>query len=734
MSEPKTTMNLQEIISEIDVDKILLPDFQRKFVWTEEERQKKIVASILTKMPIGSILLLESEATDYCSKAVGCKKVIDASQIKGNVEFLLDGQQRITVLTNVFSNVIHNNCDKVSDLVSPTLKRRFFLKIPKWKNRESSDIFGVQNLSFPYKDPDSKDPDFLSGDIMRFIVCYTFTANDKMPYNPSVELSTELDDYCLNNDDGYLLPLFLLTPSCESNPSQAKLRFKTIRQNIAQKIYQEMEDYFESLSDEKAKNSFIEQIFSDDNRACETVKKDYALLEEKLIDKAGVWESELQEYLDSCVKNVALNRIVVSAEKRARAIDIYENLNIGGVCLNIFDLIMAKVAKVDNSPYYERLINNIKSKKTYNKLVVPDSIAPVMKHLVIKETENGTTSIEQDILEDHYYNASVFTGCYNEDKNEINSAYIDAFLNTLSLYTYNKEYKSSIYKVDHIKRNKILEITPEDIHANTEKICNAIDRALFFFQTRCGIRRINEINYSLMISLVAVIFSNDVWYSDVNVHKRLEAWYWTSLFSGNYDRDQNSVFIQDLQDVTSMLTDTASTNWIKKNYDYILDAQNFSDESLLLMEKVEEERYPKKVLRLFVCQYLLSKTYSDMFDEDKIVSVFMEKANKLEAHHIIPLGSVKKVGESSERLRKDDKNICNSPLNFVYITKQSNDEILADPLDVYITKITAQAKSKLCIQSYTLPNIDCDETRQILKQRYDALKGDVKDHVKKLLL
>lgn len=147
MSEPKSTMNLQEIIGDIQKNKILLPDFQRKFVWTEDERQKKVIASVLTKMPIGSILLLESNPSDYSSKIIGCK-IINHESTDKNVEFLLDGQQRITVLTNVFSNVIHNNCSKVSDLVSPTLKRRFFLRIPKWKKcREELDLFGVRNLN-----------------------------------------------------------------------------------------------------------------------------------------------------------------------------------------------------------------------------------------------------------------------------------------------------------------------------------------------------------------------------------------------------------------------------------------------------------------------------------------------------------------------------------------------------------------------------------------------------------
>ena len=206
------------------------------------------------------------------------------------------------------------------------------------------------------------------------------------------------------------------------------------------------------------------------------------------------------------------------------------------------------------------------------------------------------------------------------------------------------------------------------------------------------------------------------------------------MFSGHYDRDQNTVFIQDLQAVTDMLMNSGSIDWIEKNVDYILNAQNFSDEKLILMDKVKkEDRYPKEVLRKFVCQYMLSKTYTDMFDENEIISVFFKDANALEAHHIIPLGSVKKVNESTALLRKDNKNICNSPMNFVFITKDSNDKISDEALDVYITKITDQAKSALHIQNYISPNIDEDDIRQILHARYIAIKGDIKNRVNRLL-
>lgn len=606
MNEPKATMNLQEIIGNIEKNKILLPDFQRKFVWTEEERQKKLVSSILTKMPIGSILLLESNPKEYSSKIIGCK-TINANDSEENVEFLLDGQQRITVLTNVFSNVIHNHCSKVSDLVSPTLKRRFFLEIPKWKMcREKPDLFGVHNLNFLYKDPDANDPDFLSGDILQFVFCESYKAGDESPFNPKNNLSPDLDDYCLNHNSGYLLPLFLMTPSSEINSSQAKLRLNTIRKNIAKKIREEIEDHFVALKSCEAQQAFVEEIFYDDPKCCEEIKNNRSLFEKYITERAEVWEGELKEYLDSCVKNVSLNKIVVSAEKRARAIDIYENLNIGGVCLNIFDLVMAKVAKVDNTPYYDRITKCIKEKKEYPRDVIPPDVLGCMKYKKIEDVNGKNERVSSDMLGDKYYNASVWTNCYNEEKN-------------------------------------------------------------------------------------------------------------------------------DMQSVIDMLKESGSVEWIERNVDYIMEAQNFSDKQLILMEKTSEERFPKRILRNFMCQFLLSKTYTDMFEKNQIVSVFSDISDPLEAHHIIPLGSVKKVGESTSELRKNEKNICNSPLNFVYITKSANEMISAKPLESYVALITDEAKSALHIQKYNTCNISDEDIKQILSERYTALKGEIRDKVKRLL-
>ena len=712
-------LDFGEIVRKIAEDKMLLPDFQRGFVWTDEETQRKIVASVLAKMPIGSILLLKSKPDEYAAKSIGLgEKNTDLNIADGEVEFLLDGQQRMTVLTNVFSNVIYDKCSMFSKLISQSLKRRFFLRIPKWeKCKEEQVLFGVYDLNFRISD--SVEPDFLTADILQFIEVVGFLHHDGEPYNPQQELSTHLDDYCLTYKKGYLVPLYLLIAPENTKRAQIMLRYNTITAEIAEKIGNEIKQHFMKLTEKQQKDDFIEEIFKNDE-SCEKIKEDYTIFCRKIDEKQMVWKMCLTNYLDSCVKNVALNKIEVSGEQRDRAIDIYENLNRGGVSLNTFDLVMARVAKVSKENFYKRMCFYIQEEKNYDKQVLPDQ----------------AVSIIGDKIQSKKYNASCSTGCYNEEKNDIAGKYIDVFLDVLCLYCNNQLFDPEEYKLDYIKKKRILMLEPEEIDSNAKKVCDAIDRAMFFFQGRCGIRNIQEINYSLMIVLVAVVFLKDEWFKDKTVHNILEAWYWASIFSGEYDKDQNTKMIAHLQTmIKTMQASDRKKNieWIVKIKDYVMNAQNFSDEKFLLMEKADEERIPKKVMRMFMCQYLLSKTYKDMFEEDKVLSAYSDEPGGFEAHHIIPLGRVKKVGESTSALRNADKNICNSPLNFVYITKKANKEISDESLKDYVQKINAEAKSKLHITAYTRADIPENQVKDILKERYDFLKGDIKDRIGTLL-
>ena len=715
--ENKTDFN--ELVRKIDSKEILLPDFQRDFVWKDEEQQKSITASVLAKMPIGSILLLQSEPTEYACKKIGLNQEINTAEIKNKIYFLLDGQQRITVLTNVFSNEIQDNKKKISDLVSPSLKRRFFLQIPRWSdlwnNPGSEDLFGVRTLKFPMENPDSAIPDFLSGDIKRSIVSMQYLQNDNKPYNPSTPLSTDLDTFCLSYSDGYLIPLFLAI-GIGKNHSLAQLRYTEIINSIAHNIKNEILNYYESvLTNDNLKKGFIEQFFVDEDEKNE-VMNNRESLKEKLDNRETLWPVNMSDYIKSCLKDMVLNQVIVSEKERKRAIDIYENMNRGGVTLNTFDLIMAKVAIVSKDRFYDRIISLICSpKKDYPLDVVP----PTIDGLIADDVAMGSL------------NCSLTCDCYNENKKEISPQYLDAFLDVLSLYCNNSIYSPETYNINNIKKNEILKLQPKEINDNTEKICSALDRALFFFQTRCGIRSIKELNNSLMLVIVGTIFTKDEWFYSKRVHKILEAWYWAAIFSGEFDKDQNSAMIRDLQNLIRIINNPSQgIKWLTSMQSLVLKQTNFSDKDLLLMRKTDEDRYPKRNLRAAICQFLLSRSYEDMFGNGKRISAFGDNAKSLEAHHIIPLGTVKTYGESTRKLREDPGNICNSPLNFVLITKEDNNAISDDPLDVYVQKITPAAKSALHISEYNAG----DAPEKILESRYTSLLGEIQNRINDLLL
>lgn len=212
--------SLEVTINKIKKNEILLPDFQRQFVWKEEEMQHKLVASVLTKMPIGSILLLKSkDAHDYSCKPLGAKDPIPSEQLpSGAVEFLLDGQQRMTVLANVFSDAIFQLTPQSNNLIAPSaLKRRFYLAVPKYGNDAFPDLFGLHSLSFPMRTPDSDEPEFLTQDILPFIRVVPFNVkrdNGKCynPYSrPIPRMLSELETYCPSVEDGWsYIPLYLL--------------------------------------------------------------------------------------------------------------------------------------------------------------------------------------------------------------------------------------------------------------------------------------------------------------------------------------------------------------------------------------------------------------------------------------------------------------------------------------------------------------------------------------------
>lgn len=738
--------SLEFTINKIKKNEILLPDFQRNFVWKEEETQCKLVASVLTKMPIGSILLLKSKnAQEYSCKPIGAKDSIDPHNLpNGSVEFLLDGQQRMTVLANVFSDVIFQLTPQTNNLIAPgALKRRFYLALPNYENRTCQDLFGLHKLMFPMRAPDSDEPEFLTQDILPFIrvIPFNITKDAKKCYNPYTKSNTKLSDlrnYCLSAEDGWsYIPLYLLVENDKIRLNNTTLNniIAEIAKNISMTEQSALAELLSSSQIKAAKQYIIKYLDADvynsyfdsscfDDSNVEKIAEEF----EKVLDiQMNTWISSMIAYLKSCITQINLSQISLEESQRARAIDIYENLNRGGVSLDIFDLIMARVAQATPEPFYKRLETCITSGTNYPVDFISSSV--VKKAYQVSNPNNN-------------YHASENMKCYDSDKNEFPRVYLEAFLNVLSLLCYKQEYhQKGFYSVEHIKRQLKLNLSATQINDNCELCCEAIDRACFFFQARCGIRSIKEINYTLMVTVVAFILSVDDCYKNTSVFDLLEAWYWSSIFSGAYDKDQNQVTINDLNrlitSAKSIVEGAApDIEWIQERCVDVLNVKGFSDVDFLMLSGAPNDEYPKGVLGSTICQFYLSEGYEDLIPDEagKTVhlSAFSKCASSLQVHHVIPLGSTGDVSTSTKSIRGKKSHPLNSPLNLMYISDNANRAILNKSLSEYSKLIPKSAG--LTAVGFSAANIDATATdamrEDVLRNRHTAIQQKVQARIK----
>lgn len=741
--------SLEVTINKIKKNEILLPDFQRQFVWKEEEMQHKLVASVLTKMPIGSILLLKSkDAHDYSCKPLGAKDPIPSEQLpSGAVEFLLDGQQRMTVLANVFSDAIFQLTPQSNNLIAPSaLKRRFYLAVPKYGNDAFPDLFGLHSLSFPMRTPDSDEPEFLTQDILPFIRVVPFNVkrdNGKCynPYSrPIPRMLSELETYCPSVEDGWsYIPLYLLVENETISLNHTTLNniIVSIAKSVStakQLTLNEMlnagqinnaRTYITNNLDKDLYNGYFEPACFEDSST--SVSKEFT----KVLEiQANTWASKMFSYLKSCISQINLSQISLEESQRARAIDIYENLNRGGVSLDIFDLIMARVAQATPEPFYQRLEKCVSSGSGYPAANI--SSAAVKKAFQAVSAQGN-------------YHASESMQCYNSDKNEFPKVYLETFLNILSLICYNG--CRGCYTVEHLKRQRKLSLTAKQIDSTCERCCQAIDRACFFFQARCGIRTLKEVNYTLMVPIVGYILDRDACYTGENssaVFDLLEAWYWSSIFSGAYDKDQNQVMINDLNRLIAntdaiVAGDAPDTTWIATRKDDIMGVKGFSDVDFLMLPGAANDEYPKTVLGNTICQYFLAEGYEDLSldaaGHTVQLTVFSEYAATLQVHHVIPLGSTGSILSSTKSIRNDKKHYLNSPLNFMYITDHANHSISNKSLAEYTQMIPTSAG--LNAVGFVGANIDAaatdDMRKAILINRHAAIAQKIKHHINILL-
>ena len=93
-----TKMLLSQLLNDIKLGKVQLPDFQRGWVW-DDDHVRDLLVSIARSFPVGAVMLLETggEVRFQTRPVEGLEKSIDVSVEPQKL--ILDGQQRLTTLT-----------------------------------------------------------------------------------------------------------------------------------------------------------------------------------------------------------------------------------------------------------------------------------------------------------------------------------------------------------------------------------------------------------------------------------------------------------------------------------------------------------------------------------------------------------------------------------------------------------------------------------------------------------
>lgn len=103
----------EALFVQIDTGQIKLPMFQREFVW-DKEQSAKLIDSILKGFPIGTFIFWKTKEELRSYKEVGNHKLPETP--KGDyVEYILDGQQRITSLYAIRKGIRLNKDGKEVD-------------------------------------------------------------------------------------------------------------------------------------------------------------------------------------------------------------------------------------------------------------------------------------------------------------------------------------------------------------------------------------------------------------------------------------------------------------------------------------------------------------------------------------------------------------------------------------------------------------------------------------------
>ena len=215
-----TKKPLADLLSDIKVGKIQLPDFQRGWVW-DDNRIKGLIASVIKSFPISVVTLLETgKNTSFKTKPV--EGVNISNEVKPEY-LILDGQQR---LTSLYQTIVSNNVVKTRNSKGYEIKRWYYIDMQKALNPDldlEEAIFSInenkiatQNIGHDIIcDLSSQEKEFEN---MMFPVCmidefseWRWRFEEYWNYDTSkLRFLSQFERYVINNYSHYSVPVIVM--------------------------------------------------------------------------------------------------------------------------------------------------------------------------------------------------------------------------------------------------------------------------------------------------------------------------------------------------------------------------------------------------------------------------------------------------------------------------------------------------------------------------------------------
>lgn len=691
---------LKEIFEDENDGKIILPNFQREFVW-EEKQQKELLATFLVELPISSILLLKGNPEDFNYRKLCFKEEVTGA--KEECFYLLDGQQRMSTLKSVFCSFFKNNWENNWTRLYGKLRNVWFLRL-KRPDEEVEDIFGYENLNFESENLRKFTPQEVVDNIKIFKILKT---KKDCWYHPEYKFLTK--DGSLITDDTLKLREYIKMCSEEYLvPLNGLVEDKHLQQYIVEKIGDNrINEILFEIEEEKNKKAKLEKIKKYFSRidlnlyidSIEEYEKNKNVIKEKVSTR---WQLRVLTFLEKLIRQ-EISLIEIEKNEISRGIAIFETINKGGTPLDNFDLIVAKSAKDSSKKALAQRIREYLEED----IILPDS-------LIGLEMEWNAKSLKLMTVTD-----------------EISKKIKNQYLNMLSIFFHIGDNYENI-KPEHIKRDKIFEMTHEGINNLTEKAVESLLRALAFCNLRLGIVELGDISFELTLIPIAYLLSRDSIWKDKKALDKLEYWYWISLFTGRYREKQNVRAIDDLRTlchwiIEKNIKDKKVNELLEGKINKVLAIDDYSNLKTLKDNSITPTPIVKGVLA-----YVLSRNPYDLSIEkgERLYTEILKNPDfKLEEHHLVPLGGDKKLGDFASKLRIDKSHILNSVLNKTKISKKANREISNLKISEYISQV-----EEICRISHCIPKDLEKKENETLNKYFERLVDERYLKIREVLL